>query len=319
MAWNCKGLRVAICLSLLVANTGCGTPSLPPMGHPIPIARVVDRVQCEVQEAIKELSDLTDKQGFSWVRNYVAKAVLTLQINTDGTAGANASLLGPFNAGTYSVGLGGGVTGGANRIATYGFNIDFLQANDTWCNDKAHDGYPPLQGELGMREWLTIVLRSHNENDPFSRPKSLSHRLDFTLDGAIKLSPAYTLTRSRADAGFSLHRKDFHTLDIAVEYLSSEDRNAPGYEKVCVVNLPGPCYYKPAIVERKAIKPFRFDVQPKSLVRPGAPRVPAPEPAIPSAGRPAPSGPPREIPQRVEQKLDRALQNLELRSIGPRF
>jgi hypothetical protein len=318
MAWVYKGLRVAICLTLPAANTGCGTPSLPPMGHPIPISRVVDRVQCEVQKAIEDLEDLKDKQEFSWVRNYVAKAVLTLQVNTDVAAGGSASLLGPFNAGTYVAGLSGGVTGAANRIATYGFTIDFLQANRTWCDDSKYDGYPPLQGELGMREWLNIVLRSHNENDPFSRPKSLSHRLDFTLDGSIKLGPAYTLTRSKADAGVGLHRKDFHTLDIAIEYLSADDRNAPGYEKVCVVNLPGPCYYKPATVQRDATTPYRFDFQPKSLARPdGSPR--APKPAVPPAGRPAPAGPPREIPQSVEQKLDRALQNLELRSIAPRF
>lgn len=318
MALISQGLRFAICLTLSVAGTGCGTPALPPMGHPLPISRVVDRVQCEIQQAIRELGDLRDEQGFSWVRNYVAKAVLTLQVNTDGTAGVDASLLGPFSAGTYAVGLGGGITGAANRIATYGFNIDFLQANETWCNDSEHDGYPPLQGELGMREWLSAVLRSHNENDPFSHPKSISHRLDFTLDGSIKLSPAYALPRSKADAGLALHRKDFHTLDIAIEYLSAEDRNAPGYEKVCVVNLPGPCYYKPSVVQRDTNTQFRFNVRPKSLVQPdGLPT--APKPAVPAAGRPQPAGPPREIPQSVQQKLDRALQNLEIRSIAPRF
>jgi hypothetical protein len=287
------------------------------MAHHVPIARVVDRVQCEIQEAIKDLDDPADKQRLSWVRNYVAKAVLTLQVNTDGAAGASASLLGPFNNGAYSAGLSGGITGAANRIATYGFSIDFQQANDTWCNDQAHDGYPPLQGQLGVREWLNVVLRSHNSNDPFTRPKSLSHRLDFTLDGSIKLAPAYVLPRSKADAGFGLHRKDFHTLDIAIEYLSPDDRNAPDYEKVCVVNLPGPCYYKPETIQRDATTTYRFDFQSKPLVkRPVAPKA---SKQAPSTGRPAPAGPPREIPQSVQQKLDRALQNLELRSIAPRF
>jgi hypothetical protein len=279
------------------------------------IARVVDRVQCEVYEAIQELKLLTNDQGvpqYDWVDNYVAKAVLTLQINTDGTAAPEVSLLGPFDVGTYSLGIGGGITGGANRIATYGFNLIFAMAKSNWCRDKANDGFPPLQGNLGLKEWFTTVLRSHNDNDPFPRPKSLSHRLEFTLDGNFKISPAYVLTRSKGNGAFSLHRKDFQTLDIAIEYI---DPNLPDYTKVCVVNLPAPCDQQKLAIAPGPAKPSAQKATPPDQ------RAPQRQAQPKQGGRiraPAQSKT-RELSPEVQQRLDRALQNLELRSIAPRF
>jgi hypothetical protein len=284
------------------------------MSQPAAIAQVVDRLQCELYEAILDLDFLKDENGFSWVRNYVAKAVLTLQVNTDAGIAPEISFLGPFGNGTYSLGVGGGVAGAANRIAAYGFVIDFSRAKPDWCPNGGTNGYPPLTGEFGIREWLSAVLLSHNANDPFPRPKSLSHRLDFTMDGNLRITPAFTLTRSKGSTLFGVHRKDFHTLEIDMEYLSAKDRNPIPYSEVCVVNMPGPCY-------------IPVPGQPKTSTSPelaplGAPRVPA----VPSVvARPRVVAPrvqskaPPELPADVQQRLDRALQNLELRSLGPRL
>jgi hypothetical protein len=276
------------------------------MGEATAIRQVVDRVQCEVWETVEELNQIPDKK-LDWI-HYVAKATLTLQINSDGGVAPEVSLLGPFNSGTFSLGFGGGLTGGANRIATYGFNIVFAKAEQSWCRDRANNGYPPLQGSIGLREWLTIVFRSHEVDDPFPRPKSMSHRTEFTLDGNLKISPAYTLARSKGSSVFSLHRKDFHTLDVAVEYV---DPLAPDYNKVCVVNLAGPCHIGGAAVVRRTLVPAakslagRVEPSRRAITRRGVLRAPR---------RPTP-----EITPQVQDRLDRALQNLELRSIGPRF
>lgn len=287
------------------------------MGASVPITRVVDRVQCEVYEAILDLQKLRDENGVSFIRNYVAKAVLTLQVNTDGTIAPDGALLGPFAAGSYAVGLSAGLTGAANRIATYGFTLDFQKANEGWCPNNGYDGFPPLQGQLGMREWLNAVLFSHEPTDPFKLPKSISHRLDFTIDAGIRLLPSYALVRSRDSVALGLHRKDFHTLDIAIEYLSPKDRAAPDYQEVCVVNEPGPCYWlnrkqAPAAAPKISSKSIRKMLPESDGGSPSAPPRTAP-------ARPARVAPERYIPRDVEQKLDRALQNLELRSIGPRF
>jgi hypothetical protein len=316
------GANIGLCAAVGLFTTGCSTvPSLPSMGHPLPLAQVVDRVQCEIYETILSLSDLRDDQGVNWVRYYAAKAEITLQVNAEGGAAPEVSLLGPFGTGTYSVGFGAGVTGAATRIAKYGFNLDFMKANEKWCNDTANSGYPPLQGELGMKEWLVTVLRSHNINDPFPRPKSMSHRLDFTLEGSAKISPAYVLTTSKGNGVFSLKRKDFHTLDIALEYLSLKDRNPPDYPEVCVVNLPGPCKAPGAITfhQPPPLPPPAAQPSTKSRSEPDLAPARSKTTRRPGVGRRTPArSQPVEFPRDVQERLDRALQNLELRSIGPR-
>ncbi len=308
------GANVGLCVAIALLGTGCtGVPALPIVGQDTKlIAGVVDRVQCEVREAIVELGSITDDRGarpFAWVTNYVAKAVLTLQMNTDGGATPEVSLLGPFQSGTYSVGFQAGVLGGANRIATYGFNLGFARSEPSWCKDIGNKAYPPLQGDLGLREWFVTVLQSHNANNPFPRPKSLSHRIEFTLDGSLRLTPAYVLRRSRGSGIFSLHAKSFHILDIAIEYVDPE---APDYTKVCVVNLARPCPVPPKVAPPPIIG---VTAEVKGEPKRGMGKKAAAPRAVEQRGRPRP----KPISPDVEQRLDRALQNLEIRSIAPRF
>lgn len=284
-------------------------PSLPPLGHSQAIRQVVNRLQCEIYQTIHHLGGFDREGRMAWVRNYIAKAVLTLQVNTDGTIAPGTSLLGPFAPGSYSLGVAAGVTTAANRTAVYGFNIDFAKAELKWCDDPTA-GYAPLQGDLGIEEWISTVLSSRDSNDPFPRPKSISHRVDFTLDAKAEITPAYVLTRSRGGVGLSAHRKDFHTLDIAVEYVSIDDRNKPYDTKVCVINMPGPCY----------VPPVRAAEAPKAM--PPAGFLPAEERPRRRKSNETPdrrSAAPPDVPSDVQQRLDRALQNLELRSIAPRF
>jgi hypothetical protein len=251
------------------------------------------------------MKDIIDERGnkqYDWIVNYVAKATLTLQVNSDGGVSPELSLIGPFNNGTFSFGVGGGITGQANRIATYGFIIDFKSAAKfDWCLEEQPPGHPPLQGDLGFREWFTKVLLSHDKNDPFPRPDSLSHRLEFIWDGNVRITPAYVLARSKGNALLGAHRRDLHSLDIALIYRDPKD---PGYNKVCVVNLEGPCYVGPHIATVHA--PRR-----KSLDAPGAV---APPPQVRA------KDPPSLSPE-DRQRLERQLQNLQFQSIQsiPRF
>jgi hypothetical protein len=252
------GANAGLCLAIGLLGAGCTTvPELPPIGHEASIRQVVDRIQCELYETISGLyeipADPVDKpknnlrktrknppeRKFDWIQHYSATATLALAVNAEGGISPEITLLGPFKTGDFSLGFGGGFTAGASRIATYEFSMDFFPPEEThlydWCSSKRPPGYPPLQGNLGFGEWFTTVMLSMEPSDTFKRPDKLSHRTEFVLEGNLKLTPTYTLPRSKGNAGLSIERKDTHTLNMVFVYADPE----ASFDKVCVINAPG--------------------------------------------------------------------------------
>ena len=198
--------------------------------------QIVDRVQCEVYDIIQHVYRKGGRKRFAWIEKYVGQASLAVTINADGGLSPVVSLFGPFASPDFTLGVGGGLTTGANRIATYDFIIPFkTAASYSWCLDRPPSGFTPLKGEIGFGEWFANVLLSRDAtNDPFERPEKLSHKSEFFLDASLRVTPALALTSGTGSGVFSVSRKDTHTLDMVLVYNDPD----PEFEKVCVVNLP---------------------------------------------------------------------------------
>jgi hypothetical protein len=230
----------------------CGTvPSFGPMGESVQITDVVERVECEIYDTV--LGYKNDPRT-PWIVHYVAKVTLALTVSQDGSVSPDGALLGPFAAGTYAIGLGGSVKGSAERLATYAFTIDFSKINSVKkaCTKPEN---ARLHGSIGFAEWFDRVINSLDDDDPFTRPSDLSHKLDFQLDAGLKLTPAYELLRSRGGSAFAANLTLKHSVDFTMTY---NDPDAKDYSKVCVVNLPGPCYESEKKVSfRKSLRTSR--------------------------------------------------------------
>ncbi|HEV7410757.1 MAG TPA: hypothetical protein VGO01_19910 [Bradyrhizobium sp.] len=204
------------------------------MGDPPQITEVVQRVECEIYDTVLQYSVRKDT---SWIVNYVAKVTLALTVTQDGSVAPDFSLLGPFGAGTYSLGLGGSVKASAERIATYAFSIDFSKIDS--FKPACSNPNSRLHGRVGFKDWFDRVIASRDNDDTFSRFTDLSHKLDFQLDAGLKLTPAYELLRSKGSSPLAADLTLKHSVDFTMTY---NDPNAVDYAKVCIVNSPGPCY-----------------------------------------------------------------------------
>ena len=232
------------------------------MGDSVQITDVVQRVECEIYDTVRRYEH---NPKTLWIVNYVAKITLALTVTQDGSVSPDGALLGPFAAGAYSIGLGGSVKGSTERLATYAFTIDFsdLKIFKKACEDTQN---PRLHGSIGFGEWFTRVIGSIDRDDPFSRPSDLSHKLDFQLDAGFKLTPAYELLRSRGGSAVAANLMLKHSVDFTMTY---NDPNAKDYAKVCVVNLPGPCYEGDKKVSfRKSLGPSVARGRPPSISPP---------------------------------------------------
>jgi hypothetical protein len=212
------------------------------MADPVEITEVVQRVECEIYDTAIEFRS---KKGTEWIENFTAKVTLSLTVSADGSVAPDFSLLGPFIPGTYALGIGGSLKGTAERIATYAFSIDFsrevIKRFHAACRDKKNTR---LHGTIGFHDWFSRVIRSHDGDDPFSRPTDLSHKLEFQLDAGFKLTPGYELLRSRGSSPLSTNLTLKHTVDFTMTY---NDPPSDEFDKVCVVNMGGPCPKKSQI------------------------------------------------------------------------
>jgi hypothetical protein len=217
------------------------------MGEVAQIRDVVEIVECEIYDVVKHYK--TVHRTKKWISNYVAKVTLELTVTHDGSVAPDFALLGPFAAGTYALGLGGSLKGAAERIGTYAFTIHF---NDYKKFKQSCEQRTRLSGSVGFRDWFGRVIDSHDRNDPFDHPTDLTHKLDFTIDAGLKVTPAYEFLRSKASSPLSANWNFKHSVEFVMTY----DAGGPDYEKVCVVNAPGPCY-EPGVVSKGGPKTSR--------------------------------------------------------------
>jgi hypothetical protein len=236
MGWVGAAMKAAALMYCAMQVGACAhVPAFGPMGEPIEIQDVVQRVECEIYDTVEEFRY---SKKHRWITNYVAKATLALTVTEDGTIAPEVALLGPWSPGTFAVLAGGSIKGSTERLATYAFTIDFSKTSRfrQICGNPKN---ARLHGTIGFHDWFRRVLFSRDRDDPFDRPTDLSHKLDFQVDAGLRLVPAYQLLRSKGEAGLSANRSAKNSVDFTMIY---NDPDAVDYQRVCVVNIPGPCY-----------------------------------------------------------------------------
>lgn len=280
-----RAAKAAGLMCFVLHSGACSTvPNFGPMGEPLQIQEVVQRVECEIYDTVVTFRD---QPKTSWIVNYVAKATLALTVSQDGSVAPEFNLLGPFGVGSYGLLVGGSAKGSSERLATYAFSIDFsnIDVFALACNNPKN---ARLHGSVGFNDWFRRVIASLDRDDPFTRPTDLSHKLDFQIDAGLKLTPAYELLRSKGEGLLATNLSLKNSVDFTMTY---NDPNAVDYQKVCIVNYPGPCYEPRRRVSRRSRGPAS-----------------ASAPASGGIARPA-------ISSSVQRQLDSNTLDLQIRSL----
>lgn len=227
-------MRTAGLLAAMVTS-GCSTLPELPGEEKISIRRVVDRIQCELGEVVRQ-----NPQERRWLMSWAAGFTLTLRVEEQGSVTPSASSLVALAGGPGGDLFGAGLsaTGGANakRIATMTSRVRLKDAGKFRCEFPAGAG---LEGGLGIGEWLDRSIGSINDKDAAKRPRSIGYTVEFVVLKSGRASADFTLLPVKPPGNFgfgilgSAQRLDTHTLDIAFA-----DATPPGPQEVIVVKLP---------------------------------------------------------------------------------
>jgi hypothetical protein len=152
-------LAVTTCFGLLIS----GCTSVPPLaGDPIRVKEIVQRVKCEIADAIPKPKGQWPTGDYQWLRDWTAKVDLTLETDDTGGITPGVSFMDPLPASqTFTLGLGGGVNTTASRTETMSFTLSFAELrnpeylNAERCPEVRAVG---LLGHLGLSEWMDAAL-----------------------------------------------------------------------------------------------------------------------------------------------------------------
>jgi hypothetical protein len=177
------------------------------MNDGISINRVVERVKCELGQAVSANPAL-----LSWA----GVITLTLEVDQSGSVMPGATVTGPFNAGTFAVDVSGGVNGKSiqtSLVAVY-FPIYELVAFAKKC---PRDPRNQLEDSLGLQEWVVRTLELRNEGGLFKdKDKAIGYTLEFDLELSAGIGPGFTFARVNGKDGLSASRKTANTLEVAL-------------------------------------------------------------------------------------------------------
>ena len=215
----CAGLVAFVCAALIAACTRLPTVKDAtnnfPFTQSIPIDDIVQRVKCDISEALYEkLYVGRDKDKLQWLQGWTAKADLTLEANQSGGITPNIAYVQPLTSAFFSgagpntvntvtgavtnvasataqnftFGIGGTFSGQAIRTETMSFTISLAELKDwretspdaKFCTPK---GVSDLQAGLDLKSWLDEALM----------PVVLGH-----LETGIHPSPGATSSKAPA-------------------------------------------------------------------------------------------------------------------------
>jgi hypothetical protein len=186
-----------ICATLAVASQVAACSTVPPLSHVtsnapfgnnIKVDDIVQRVKCEVADA---LDKKVEKKRFKWLESWTVKTDLTLQVNETGGLTPSATFVQPlqnafplgsgpssvaFPKGTpgasvnatpqnFNLGFGGTFTEQVFRTETVSFALSVRELKQWREEGPGKDlpcrpaGYTDLQGDLDLGSWLEEALR----------------------------------------------------------------------------------------------------------------------------------------------------------------
>lgn len=277
--------------------TGCTSlPSLPDETR-IPVSAVVDRVQCEIRDAIN--ANIPD---YPWFKNWAGGFALTLKVEEVVGADATAGWVVPWSPPNgLTLGLSTGASHDTTRTAIVKYILPVKDFAQYRCVQPPSygPGTHPFLGSLGLTEWLSRVLRSSNSNDVAKQPSEIDYTLNFAVALNAKFSPGITLINLTAGADASANRTDTHTLDLAFT-----DASPSNPQKVFVVNWPS----------LAAVPNAGSGVPPAPAPVPGGQVAPHTYHVIPGT-YPFKGTGSKGVDPDIKRRIDQILDNLQLRSL----
>jgi len=198
---------------LLVA--GCTT--VPPLETPtnrIPVSKIVERVKCDLVDALKNHPELLkmnafengedkkDKEDKGWA------ATVTLDLQVDATSGISpgVSFVSPLRQvvdkargnfpQSFTFGLGGGVNGKASRLESLMFKLPLKDIRNVKNPNCSFEDTERLDSDLGLDEWLVLALEPMTRKPPILSPKEMtliSHEIDFLVTWNLNATPSWSL------------------------------------------------------------------------------------------------------------------------------
>lgn len=206
---------------------------------------ILATVECELREAVIEVSD--DKQVGPIVdlEKLAATAELSLDVIETDTGDGSISLVVPFSNATFTLGLEGGLARKNTRKTTiknqYNFSdLECVAPRKGESKTQAPFDQPltnvlgrsvrqpkRLVGKIGLRDWLRQAVYSAAVVDRF--PQDLTYVVAFDLVGNAKISPEISDTFSTGEiitgkAGLKREKQRTHTVTVVV-VSADGDRN----------------------------------------------------------------------------------------------
>lgn len=205
MRASSRGLAVVLSAAL----SGCAT--LPPL-HPrsaILVRDVVERVQCELKSAEKELRgkkvDLTKWHG---------AFQLTLKVQQQGNVDADFSTLTVVTRGTITPSLAAGFETKATRSVTLEFDVKFADVQSRDCDailEPARSARLGLAGNLGIWDGLKQSMQELNRRDP-ARVTGIGTYVEFEVTEAAGAKAAFEFAHPSGGAGLKGSHTSTNTL-----------------------------------------------------------------------------------------------------------
>jgi hypothetical protein len=233
----CVHLRAA--LSFWVGSLLSGCATTPPLaGDPIEVSQIVQRVKCEIWDAVPTPQGQYPTGPYQWMRDWTAKVDLTLETDDTGGITPGVSFVRPLptatipGAGTFSqmfsFGLGGGVNTTASRIETLSFTLSFAELrNPQYRGICAPAKDLGLLGDLGLKEWMQAALA------PTSGP-----RPELTQGYHAPPASAAKAAASQHRLGVSQNESDvrrlIENLDATLAQVSDYTEEAKSYVKTAL-------------------------------------------------------------------------------------
>jgi hypothetical protein len=192
--------RCFLCLLGAFILVGCGThvPELVSK-EVLPIEALVASIDCEFQDAVR--TQIYHRPGRQWLRTWQGQYTVTLKGNETGgvkLASSTNPILLPRGS-TLNLGVGGGGTTTANRIAILKFNLDFATVRDgPRCEPPpAYAAHPLLKGRIGFEDWMDRAFDGALSESTIAAKTSdlasIGHSFEFSIDLNANASPAFII------------------------------------------------------------------------------------------------------------------------------
>jgi hypothetical protein len=168
-ATMCGRVRQLV-LGLMAGLPLSACASIPPLeDDAITVSQIVQRVKCELWDAVPPPEGSYPTGPYQWLRDWTAKVDLTLETDDTGGISPGATFINPMRSITlpasgtfpqsFSFGVGGGISTTASRTETLSFTLSFAELRNRQyrgtCDPAKGLG---LLGNLGLKEWMQAAL-----------------------------------------------------------------------------------------------------------------------------------------------------------------